>query len=446
MMSQRLLVRIACLTITCVSAADLARAAVYSPSQAQLNSLAFTDFWPGNGATLNSKTFIGADAVQFNFNTGFPIPQLVTYSQSQFEAPFSQNLTGFSEFGIDFQVAPGGSINGSQLEAQVYLRYSNSGTFAPSSRVAIGTSTPTHVALNLGSLPPNALGQITAFGIALSSDDPFTADPGDKVIAFKAPQPTSFSDGQNISDFEGSDPGSWVSGFQPDHTQTIVTSDGSAFNNGVTKGTHALQINRTFTGTDFPSGTGNLNVRWGSQMVLNAAANPADQSKINTLVDAINAAAPNGRIAFDVSFKNVDHFPNSNPDFLGFGMFISDGIVTGPSSPFYQADFAFPPVPAIGDFYKTTLSVPISMFKDQSVNHLGNLGVNGLLLHKNSALTFGILSNTNGNASFVIDNIRVQNAVPEPASAVLFAIGAIGLATRYRRPIATDNRQLTTNA
>jgi hypothetical protein len=237
-------------------------------------------------------------------------------------------------------------------------------------------------------------------------------------------------DGQIISDFEGNDPGTWVPGFQPDHAHSTVTADGSPFNNGVTKGSHALQIARTFTGADFPAGSGNFNFRWGSQMVLNAAANPTDQSKINTLVDAINAAAPDGRIAFDVSFKNVNLSPN--PGFLGFQMFISDGIVTGPSSPFYQADFGFPPVPAIGNFYRTSLSVPISMFKDQSLNNLGSLGLNGALLHKNSALTFGLSSNTNGNATFVIDNIRVQHIVPEPTTLTLLALALGSVFARHR--------------
>jgi hypothetical protein len=243
----------------------------------------------------------------------------------------------------------------------------------------------------------------------------------------------NFADGQVISDFKGSDSGTWTSGFQPDHTETIVTADGSAFNNGVTKGTHAIAISRTFSGTDFPSGTGNFDFRWGSQMILNAAANPPAQAKINTLVDAINAAAPNGRIAFDVSFNNVDQHPNPNPGFLGFEMSIIDGR-TGPAGlDFYQADFGFPAVPSVGSSYKgLALSVPISKFQDESPNFFGNLGVAGLLLQKNSTLTFGFSSNTNGNATFVIDNIRVQTVVPEPGTLTLFVLAATCLCSGSR--------------
>jgi hypothetical protein len=343
-------------------------------------------------------------------------------------------LTGLSAFAIDFQVPTGGSANGNQLKAQVNLRYAGGGSgFESSNCVNLGTAGRTSVALNLSTLPQAALSQITAFGIELSTDGPFDTDFGDKVRAFTSPQPLTYVDGQTISDFEGNDGGSWVSGFQPDHAQTVVTADGTAFNNGVTKGAHALEITRAYTGADFPAGSGNRDVRFGSQMTLNAAADPPVQGKINTRVDAINAAGPNGRIAFDVSFKNVDQFPISNPDCLGFEMSISDGHTGAGGPAFYQADFGFPSLPLIGDFYKgATLSAPISMFQDQSPNFFGNLGVNGLLLQKNQTLTFGLASNTDSNATFEIDNIRVQTVVPEPAALALIGIAVACLLSQRR--------------
>lgn len=475
-----------------------AQAAIYSPTQAQLSSVAFTDFWPGNGAALNSITPVGTDGVEYNFNTGFASPTPDSYSRSQFEAPFTQNLSGLSGFGIDFQVPTGGSVNGSQLQAQIYLRYTGGSGFSGSGGVNINSTGRTSVLLNLATIPAASLSQVTAFGIEIFSNGdpaPLGVDMGDKVRAFTSPQPPTYNDGFQISDFEGTDAGTWGPSFQPDHVHTIVTADGSPFNNGVTKGTHALQIARTYTGDSFPIGGTNTSFRWGSQMVLNsstgaaatgdynnngkvdaadyttwrdhlnqsfalpnrAVANtgpvsaadyttwktnfgqtgggtdPVVQGKINSLVDAINAAAPTGRIAFDVSFQNVDQFPNANPGFLGFELFISDGRTGTGGGSFYQASFGFPNLPALGDFYKgVTLSVPISMFKDQSANNFGNLGVGGVLLQKNSTFTMGLASNTNGNATFVIDNIRVQtlapgsaSAVPEPSSIGLALMGVV---------------------
>jgi hypothetical protein len=190
-----------------------------------------------------------------------------------------------------------------------------------------------------------------------------------------------------------------------------------------------------------PANTGNVNpadyTSWKTNFGhTGGGTDPAIQGKINSLVDAINNAAPTGRIAFDVSFQNVDQFPNANPSFLGYHMFITDG-----SGAFYQDDdFGFPAVPAVGDSYQgLTLSVPISGFTDRSANNFGSIAT--ALLKKNANFTIGLASNTNGNATFIIDNIRVQtlapgsaSAVPEPSSVALTLVGVVfGLIGFQRR-------------
>ena len=476
---------------------------IYSPTQAELSSVTFANFWNGNGAALNSITPVSTDGVEYNINTGFAQPTPDAYSRSQFEAPFTRDLTGLSAFDVDFQVPTGGSVNGSQLQAQLYLRYTGGSGFTSSGALNIGSAGRTTVGLNLSNIPSTSLNQITAFGIEIFSNGdpaPFGVDMGDKVRAFTSPQPPTYVDGFQISDFEGNDAGTWGPAFQPDHSgHTIVAADGTTYNNGVSKGTHALSILRTYTGDN--ANAGQANFRWGSQMVLNSstgaaatadynnngtvdaadyaiwrknlntafalpnrdAANtgnvsPADytswksnfgktgggtdpviQGKINAMVDAINTASHNGgKIALDVSINGIDHFPDANASFFGLDMFITDG-----SGGFFQPNttligesagqgLGFVALPALGDtVQKVTLSVPLSIFTDQSSNAFGALG--SRLLQKNNNFTIGLSSNTNGDVTFAIDNIRIQNlapgvgaAVPEPASLVLALMGLIG--------------------
>jgi hypothetical protein len=493
-------------TYSLLALAPSASAFINSPTQAQLAAAQFVDFWPGNGAALNSITPVSTNGVEYNFNTGFATNNVESYSRSQWEAPYTTNLSTYSAFNIDFQVPSGGSVNGFPLQAQIYLRDTSNNEY-DSGPVAINASTLTTVSLPTASLPPTALTQISAFGIQIFSfptnGHAGPVDMGDRVQAFTSPQPPAFVDGFEISDFEGNDLANWGPGIQPDHVHTIVTADGSAFNNGVTKGTHALQIARTFTGNEFPAGSGNLYFRWGSQMALNASTgtaatgdynsdgtvnaadyttwrdhlgtsfalpnrdpantgnvsaadytswkshfgqtgggtDPAIQTKINTLVDAINAQRAHGRIALDISFNNnVDHFPDPNASYLGFELYIVDGSLNDPGGKgaFYQASLNFPTFPASGNFYKgLTVSVPISAFVDQN-NTNNTLGNTALL--KTTSFSMGLASNTNGDATFVIDNIRILNptsgsgaAVPEPASLALALIGIAFGACVFRR-------------
>src|SRR5205085_1958280 len=70
-----------------------------------------------------------------------------------------------------------------------------------------------------------------------------------------------------------------------------------------------------------PANTGNVSAAdyasWKSHFgQTGGGTDPAIQAKINSLVDAINSGAHNGgKIAIDVSFNNVDQFPNANPGF-----------------------------------------------------------------------------------------------------------------------------------
>jgi hypothetical protein len=361
-------------------------------------------------------------------------------------------------------------------------------------------------------IPPSALSQLTTFDIELRSDDPFETDIGDRVHAFTAPAPPEYEDGFVINDFEPGEVGTWTNSFQPDHATSIVSADGSEYNNGVTKGTRAMQIVRTYTGNGLPGEPQNTSFRWGSQMQITAGAggavqgdynnngtvdaadypvwrnnngtnfvlqnrNPANtgnvgpadyttwkqnfgmtgsgsdpaQQRINDIVDAINEAADNGgRIAFDLSVTNPDQFPGTNPGFFGLEMFISDGDGT-----FFQPDttligqvagqgFGFPPLPAVDSFSKgVTLSLPLNIFRDlDGDTNRGLLGAYNLP-HTNS-LTIGLASNTDGNLTFSIDNIRILNLVenpgvgagslvPEPASLAFACIAIAELAISRRR-------------
>jgi hypothetical protein len=480
----------------------------FSPSQTDLLNFTFADYWPGNGAALTNVSPVGADGVQYTFNTGFSSPTPDNFSRSQWNLPFSQDLTGYNNIGVAFQIPAGGSVNGHPMFAQIGLHYV--GGEAVSNWVAINAASRTNIYMPLSVIPPSALSQLTTFDIELRSDDPFETDIGDRVHAFVAPAPPEYEDGYQINDFEPGEVGTWVNSFQPDHATSIVTADGSEYNNGVTKGNRAMQIVRTYTGNGFPDGSTNTSFRWGSQMQItagtgggpvqgdynnNGTVDAADYTRwrntngtaatlpndptpgvdqgdytrwkqnfgmtgsgsdpgaqrISEIVDAINEAADNGgRIAFDLSVTNPDQFPGTNPGFFGLEMFISDGDGT-----FFQPDttligqvagqgFGFPPLPAVDSFSKgVTLSLPLNIFRDlDGDTNRGLLGAYNL--PKTNSLTIGLASNTDGNLTFSIDNIRILNlvenpglgagsAVPEPTSLALAFVAFAAIAGGRRR-------------
>jgi hypothetical protein len=451
------------------------QAAIYSPDQTELLSLEFADFFPGNGAALVDKAPVGTDAAKFTFDTGIDPDPNFPAGRVAFETPtgsFSKDFTGLEAFRVLFQ--PNMSAN--PLTAQLFVR-SGSNEFTTSGAVAIPTGTQTAVSIPIGSIPTESM--ITSYGIEFFSGL-FTTENDAMVTATTAPQPPDFVD-TLLWSFEGPDgPGGqgslegWGPSFQPDHAHAISMM-------GATNGTHSMEVVRTRTGEEFPAGTGNINFRWGSEVTLeaqsgtppsgdyndNGAVDAADyvawrnalntsttlpndpspgmvtsadfdtwrtnfgvsgggdpdQARINEIIGAIN----NGdEIAFDITYENVDNFPEPNPGFIIFHMFIQDG-----SGGFWQWDQHVLSLPPVGEASTVTVAVPIGSFTDRSSNMFPALDM-GVLDPENGIFTMGLATNSDASFKFQIDNIRVRTAVPpglgaavpEPASGLLLCCAA----------------------
>jgi hypothetical protein len=454
----------------------LAQSAIYSPTQTELNSVVFTDFWPGNGATLDSTALVGSDGVKYTFDTGYAMPTPDAFSRTQFEAPFTQDLSSFDAFNIDFLA----NSSANPLQAQIYLRFGSGGFASNGGGVNINTATRTTASIPIGAIPAAMRNQITAFGIEIFSQNLFDPEVDAMASAFTSLQPPTF-DEYTIFGFEGTGSGSldgWGAAFQPDHTAHVVTTTGA------TEGTHALDITRVRTGQVFPNaGTA---FRWGSQGSLNSNSgaspngdynndgtvnaadytrwrdnlgsttanlpndptptivdqtdfttwrnnfgqtgggqNPAVQARIEEIVNTIN----NGdQLAMDVSFTNVDQFPLDQPGFLGYHMAITDG-----SGGFWQCDtLGFPAVPAVGESYEgLSLTVPLSDFTDRSPNAFGNLST-GVLTAANGQFNMILATNTGVGGdpdvsqftiNIQLDNIRIRTIVPADSGGL--AAGAV---------------------
>ena len=462
-------------------------AAIYSPDQAELLSLEFADFFPGNGAALVAKAPVATNAAKFTFDTGIDPDPNFPAGRVAFETPagsFSKDFTGLEAFRVLFQ--PNMSAN--PLTAQLFVR-SGTNEFTTSGGVAIPTGTQTAVSIPIGSIPTESM--ITSFGIEFFSGL-FTTEDDAMVTATTAPQPPDFVD-TVLWSFEGPDgPGGagslegWGPSFQPDHAHSVSDI-------GATNGTHSMQVVRTRTGEEFPAGSGNISFRWGSDVVLDAGegtppsgdyndngtveaadyvtwrnvlntpttlpndttpgtvtpadfdvwrtnfgatggGDPAVQTRIDQIIGAIN----NGdELAFDITYENVDNFPDPNPGFIIFHMFIQDG-----SGGFWQWDQHVLALPPIGESSTVTVSVPFSSFTDRSSNMLPPLNMD-VLDPGNGNFTMGLATNSDASFTFQIDNIRVRTAVtpgqgavvPEPASAMLVYVAAAMLgALRPNRP------------
>ncbi len=515
-MSRKFVARIS--AIVAVVALPLnAQAVVYSPTQAELNSVAFVDFWAGNGASLDSSALVGPQGtnpnsgVTYTFDTGPALPTPDDFgTRTQFEAPFTQDLTSFDAFNINFLQ----NSSASPLQAQIFLRYAGGGGFSSNGGgVAINGATQTTLSIPMAAIPLDSRSQITSFGIEIFSLDSIFHEPeaNAMVSAYTSPQPPNYVDTYIIADFEG--PGGtgsldgWGPGFTPtDTTHSVVASTPSLpdhpANNGVTQGTHALELVRQRTGTDGQS------FRWGSQMRLTAAgpapagdynnngtvdaadytrwrnnlgsttanlpndptptivdqsdyttwktnfgqtnsADPVVQAQINDTIDAINDG---DQIAFDVSFFNKDNFPDVQPGYLGYHVFIQDG-----SSSFWQSDLpgiGFPNIPAVGSSYDgLTLAIDLSTFTDRSPMPVaGNLST--VNLQKTGTFAIGLATNTGvggeGDMSVFsitlqVDNFRVRKntaagigsagtgGVPEPSTALLAALALMGVSATRKR-------------
>jgi hypothetical protein len=384
------------------------------------------------------------------------------------------------------------NVSANPLSAQIFVR-SGAGEFTSSGAVTIPAGTQTAVSIPIGAIPTESM--ITGFGIEFFSGL-FSSENNAMVTATTAPQPPDFVD-TVLWSFEGPNgAGSlegWGPSFQPDHVHSVVQT-------GATRGMHAMQVVRTYTGEDFPAGSGNITFRWGSDITLDADAGPAADGDYNDngTVDAadyaawrnalgtaatlpndltpgsvdqddygvwranfgaaggadpavqmrveevINAINNGDEIAFDVTFENRDNFPEPSPSFVIFHMFLQDG-----SGGFWQWDQLNFPIPAVGESATVTASVPLSEFTDRGGSMMPPLS-EGILDPANGFFRMGIASNANAGHTFQIDNIRVRtavpaglgSAVPEPSTTLLaaawVAVAAIG--RRSRVPTACSRR------
>jgi hypothetical protein len=354
--------------------------------------------------------------------------------------------------------------------------------------VAIPPGVQTPVSIPIGAIPTESM--ITGFGIEFFSGL-FSSETDAMVTATTAPQPPDLVD-TVLWSFEGPNgAGSlegWGPSFQPDHVHSVVET-------GATRGMHAMQVVRTYTGEDFPVGSGNITFRWGSDVTLDADAGPAadgdyndngtvdaadyaawrnalgtattlpndptpdtvDQSDYGVwrgnfgaaggadpavqmrIEEVINAINEGDEIAFDVTFENKDNFPEPSPSFVIFHMFMQDG-----TAGFWQWDQLNFPIPAVGESATVTASVPLSAFTDRGGSMMPPLS-EGILDPANGFFRMGIASNGNASHTFQIDNIRVRtaappglgSAVPEPSAALLTAAWFAAATFRRRRSAAT---------
>jgi hypothetical protein len=193
--------------------------------------------------------------------------------------------------------------------------------------------------------------------------------------------------------FEGWIPGNIQN--NPPHAHSITTT-------GATDGAFALQVDRTGT----PSG-----FTWGSVFELNSDTNPDPQiedidpviqARIEELIGKVEAA---DRVAFDVTYQYVDHFP-LELTFTNFGIHFSDE-----TGKFYQAFGDNIDVRSAATPTTTTVEIPLDEFVDANDNML-TLKTTGLLDDSNF-FRIGISTSTDDGQIYQIDNFRLITEVPE---------------------------------
>lgn len=160
---------------------------------------------------------------------------------------------------------------------------------------------------------------------------------------------------------------------------------------GATDGSSALQIDRTPLANGFS---------WGSVYALDATTTPADQAKIDDLVDRVNAAS---RIAIDITFQ--DQFPIS-PTYSNLWLAFQDE-----SGNYYQA--ASPGFDLVEASEQTTqtLIFDLADFVDngdpENLIYLTDVG----LLEGTEQLGIILGTGTDGGAIYQIDNFRLISEV-----------------------------------
>ena len=471
-----------------------AQAVLYSPSQAELNAVEFVDFInnpePDN-AQLVSKTLVGSDGVKYTFDTDYDIDDSL-YRVALENLNFSLDLDalGGDSFNILFSdpVAP----EGVNLLAQIFVR-SNAGTaFTVTGQAPLVAGQETLLSISRAAIAASTNGDptnITSFGIEFFGGDEFISTTGFMVTARTAPQ---INDVRLFSWETPDDPGTpavderfegWTVGFDttPETMHSIYTDPdpgpgppGAGDGKGATHGSHALQIERTFTEMTF---------RWGSEYVLAAGGGGAVQGDYNadSRVDAADytvwrdnlgsttANLPNDptptvvdqsdysawktnfgqtggadpiqdqideiaglleapdsfSLAFDVTINPQDDPPP--PTFLSFEVSISDSDnIEGTADHFYQAAAPFLNQAQVAEILEETtytMEIPLANFTDRNANSpdfLETLRDAGIY-DNSSFLRIGLSSNLDSSLTYQIDNFRIRQIVPGGGGALSIA-------------------------
>jgi len=264
------------------------RAAIYSPTQAELNGVVFADFIDNpapDNAALVSKDLVGADAVKYTFNTDFDINNaLWRVAMENTDVTWDLSSVDALDITLSNPVVPDPGLN---LRAQIFVRTGNDAALVSSTLVPLESPNPVTVSLpvsritNLGGNPS----QVSSFGIEFFGGDEFLGTQNFMATASTTPQPPALEDqllyswetadnpattavNESFENWETSD-GFYLPGYvpQPDHTHFITTT-------GATQGSKALEIDRLVTGEGLPGSESITSFRWGSQMRLNSADSP----------------------------------------------------------------------------------------------------------------------------------------------------------------------------
>jgi hypothetical protein len=345
------------------------------------NSIAFGG---GPGSGLNSSAASGTNGVLLNFDTdvsGGASDQVAFEWES-----FDTDLSGFSNFSLNINPAPGFSVGGAQL----FIRSEdplNPGTqdYAGGPFTPLTAGVNNLVTLDLSGVdwPQNVIG----FGIQMFTNG--FSIPGASAVVSTAAEFSVTED--VIFDFNDGDEG-WVVGFQtPGHTHSLVPV-------GAADGTQALGIVRD---RDVTPGS----FVWGSQRRFDADPDgaggadpiPAVLAEIADLEARINSA---DAIAFDITIN--DPFPAS-PGFAGFHLEMTDG------NNFYQGPGQFFDATPEGGVPQTnTYLAQLSNFIGQNgAQPGGGLPVTNLGFQAEGFARFTIASNTDGDGVYELDNFRL---------------------------------------
>jgi hypothetical protein len=141
----------------------------------------------------------------------------------------------------------------------------------------------------------------------------------------------------------------------------------------------------------------------GQPVELDSTINPGDQARIEELIAKVEAA---DRVAFDVTYEYVDHFPIPNPTYTEFGVHFTDQ-----TGKFYQAFGDSINVVSADDPTTSTIEISLEDFVDANDGML-TLKTTGLQDDSNF-FRIGISTGTDGAQIYQIDNFRLITEVSE---------------------------------